>query len=91
MNIHFSFRLLNSFSTTFSSVYEKSGKTWIPHKFWEFNVYKTSCLIGFTFDFNMRQDHAGSGFEFELFGWSIEYRFYDSRHWNYEKGCWEAK
>jgi elongation factor G len=33
----------------------------------------------------------GSGFEFEFFGWSIEYRFYDCRHWNYEKGCWEAK
>jgi hypothetical protein len=39
----------------------------------------------------MRQDHAGSGLEIELLGWSIDYRFYDDRHWDYKNNCWEAK
>lgn len=87
--INLSFILSNPFSTTFSSVYEKSGKTWIPHKFWEFNVYKTSHLIDFTISYTMRQDHAGFETFIGLLGWSVEFRFYDSRHWDYENICWE--
>lgn len=39
----------------------------------------------------MRQDHAGFGFDFELFGWNIYYMFYDDRHWDYKNGCWEGE
>ena len=87
--IYLSFSLVNPFSNRYSVVYEKSGKTWNPHKFWDLTICKRSSIIGFTFDFNMRQDHAGSGLKIELFGWSIDYRFYDSRHWDYVNNCWE--
>jgi hypothetical protein len=88
--IYLSFTLSNPFSNRFTCVYEKTGKTWNPHKFWDLTICKNSSIIGFTFDFNMRQDHAGSGLEIELFGLSIEYRFYDCRHWDYKNGCWEV-
>ena len=88
--IYLSFTLSNPFSNRYSVVYEKSGKSWNPHKFWEFEIYKNSAIIGFAFDLTMRQDHAGFGFSFELFGWRVDYRFYDSRHWNDETDCWEV-
>jgi len=88
--IYLSLSLSNPFSNRYSVVYEKIGKTWNPHKFWDLRICKKSSIIGFTFDFTMRQDHAGFSLEIELFGWSIEYRFYDNRHWDYKNGCWEG-
>ena len=89
--IYLSFSFTNPFSNRFSAVYEKTGKTWNPHKFWDLSICKTSSIIGFTFDYTMRQDHAGFGFDIELFGWNIDYRFYDSRHWDYSNGRWEVE
>ena len=88
--IFLSLSLSNPFSNRYSVVYDKTGKTWNPHKFWDLSICKKSSIIGFTFDFTMRQDHAGFSLEIELFGWSIEYRFYDNRHWDYKNGCWEG-
>jgi hypothetical protein len=88
--IYLSLSLSNPFSNRYSVVYEKIGETWNPHKFWNLYICKRSSIIGFTFDFNTRQDHAGSGLEIELLGWSIEYRFYDNRHWDHQNGCWEG-
>jgi hypothetical protein len=88
--IFLSLSLSNPFSNRYSVVYEKTGKTWNPHKFWDLSICKKSSIIGFAFDFTMRQDHAGFSLEIELFGWSIEYSFYDNRHWDYENGCWEG-
>ena len=88
--IYLSFSLSNPFSNRFSVVYEKSGKTWNPHKFWDFTICKNSSIIGFCFDFTMRKDHAGFGLEFDLLGWNVEYRVYDSRHWDVEAGRWET-
>jgi len=88
--IYLSLSLSNPFSNRYSVVYVKTGKTWNPHKFWDLSIRKQSSIIGFTFDFTMRQDHAGFSLEIELFGWSIEYRFYDNRHWDYKNGCWEG-
>ena len=88
--IYLSLSLSNPFSNRYSVVYDKTGKTWNPHKFWDLSICKRSSIIGFTFDFTTRQDHAGFSLEIELFGWSIEYRFYDNRHWDYKNGCWEG-
>ena len=89
--INLSFTLSNPFSNRYTCVYEKTGKTWMPHKFWEFGIYKNSSIIGFTFDLTMRTDHAGFGIGFELFGWRVDYQFYDSRHWNDKTECWEEQ
>ena len=88
--IYLSLSLSNPFSNRYSVVYGKTGKTWNPHKFWDLSICKQSSIIGFTFDFTTRQDHAGFSLEIELFGWGIEYRFYDNRHWDYKNGCWEG-
>ena len=87
--IYFSLGLKNPFSNRFSVVYEKSGKTWNSHKFWDLTIFKDNSIIRFVFDFGIRQDHAGFGFEIGLLGWGIDYRFYDHRHWDDENNCWE--
>jgi hypothetical protein len=89
--INFAFGLANPFCNRLSLVYEKFGKTWIPHKFWEFNVYKTSCLIDFRISYIMREDHAGFETFIGLLGWSVEFKFCDSRHWDYKNNCWEGE
>lgn len=88
--INLSFNLFNPFSNRFEVVYETSGKTWNPHKFWEFNVYKDNSIIRLNFKFTIRTDHAGFGFDFDLLGYGIDFRFYDHRHWDYENNCWEV-
>ena len=88
--INFSFNLFNPFSDRFKTVFEKSGTIWMPHKFWEFNVYKDNSIIRLTFEFTIRTDHAGFVLDLALLGWSIEFRFYDSRHWDHTNNCWET-
>lgn len=34
------------------------------------------------------RDHGGIEFEFVLLGYTINFNFYDRRHWNYEEGRW---
>lgn len=45
----------------------------------------------FIFEFNIstKTDHAGLRFEFGLFGYSIQFTFYDTRHWNDEEDDYE--
>ena len=88
--IHLSFVLINPFSTQFENVYEKSGKTFIPHKFWEFGIYKDNSIFKGSFKFSIREDHAGFEFDFGLLGWDIIFMIYDNRHWDYESDCWET-
>lgn len=42
-------------------------------------------LIGVSFDWATRCDHAGVMFELNLFRHFFIINFYDSRHWNYEE------
>ena len=88
--INFSFNLFNPFSNRFKTVYAKCGKTWMPHKFWEFNVYKDNSIIRLILEFTIRTDHAGFTLEIALLGWLIEFKFYDSRHWDHTNNCWET-
>lgn len=90
--INFSFNLVNPFSdpSKFKTVYTTSSKTWNPHKFWDFSICKDSSIIRLTFDFTIKEDHAGFGFDFAILGWGIDFRFYDHRHWDYENNCWEV-
>lgn len=87
--INFYFVLSNPFSERFNVVYEKSGKTWMPHKFWEFSVQKDNSILKGWFEFSVRKDHAGLNFEFGLFGWGVNFMLYDHRHWDDENNCWE--
>ena len=37
----------------------------------------------------IRQDHAGVRIVLALLGYGVHFTFYDTRHWNYDKGRWE--
>lgn len=89
--INFYFVLSNPFSERFGVVYEKSGKTLIPHKFWEFNIHKSNSFLEVWFKFSIREDHAGLNFDFGLLGWGVNFVIYDSRHWDDENECWEQQ
>lgn len=88
--IDFYFVLSNPFSERFGVVYEKSGKTWMPHKFWEFAIHRDTSIFQCWFKFSIREDHAGLNFEFGLLGWCINFVIYDCRHWDDQNNCWET-
>jgi len=82
--IKLNFVITNPFSDRFNCVYTKPGKTWFAHKFWEFGIYETDDIIGLNFSMKVREDHPGFHFYCSLFGWGIDFHFYDHRHWNAE-------
>ena len=72
----------------------ESIKTWVgdtpwKHKHWEVQTMKVPELFRIEFNWTVREDHAGVNLELGLFGYQIDFSFYDSRHWDYEKNCWE--
>jgi len=83
--ISFSFNLRNPFSDRWDNIYNRSaviGK----HKAVEFEVYRDTTIIGLSFRWTIRQDHAGMNLELGLFGYTVSAQYYDTRHWNDEKG-----
>jgi hypothetical protein len=40
-------------------------------------------------NWTIRQSHAGLDLELGLFGYNIHFKFYDSRHWDFEKVRYE--
>lgn len=89
--IYLGFELSNPFIDRYSCVYEKTGKTWNPNKFWDLTIVKNSSIIGFTFSWTIREDHAGISFDISLFGWNLDFHFYDQRHWNHESNWWHLQ
>lgn len=59
------------------------------HKFWEIQCYQSSDLLDFFLRATCKQSHAGIEIGFGIFGFNIEFRIYDNRHWNKEKKGWE--
>lgn len=52
--------------------------------------YSNEYLFRFEFKFAPRgEDHAGAMFLVNIFGWEIEIRIYDSRHWDYKNESWK--
>ena len=49
-------------------------------------------LFSFEFDCKLTgKDHAGIRLKLNFCGLELEIHFYDSRHWDYKKKCWEEK
>jgi hypothetical protein len=64
-------------------------KTWkiSKHKSLEIQLSKAgNTLIGGSFDWHTRRDHAGVMLELNLLRHFFIINFYDNRHWNDEKG-----
>lgn len=86
--ISFNFNIDNPFVDRWNTLFCKSGLL-TQHKAWEFNGYKTHHLINSGFNLTTKGDHAGIQFELGVFGYSIEFQIYDTRHWDYENNQWE--
>jgi len=87
--IHISFRLDNPWSKSFDNLWNRSGMI-TQNKAWEAELLQTQQLIGFQLSFTVRRDHAGLDLEVGLFGYSISFKIYDTRHWDYQNACWEV-
>ena len=49
-------------------------------------------LLSFEFDCNLKgKDHAGIRLKVNIGSLELTISFYDSRHWDYKKKCWEEK
>jgi len=91
--IYFNFRLENPWSKQREEV-DYFYKTWHLYKTKylevEINRYGINPLFNFVLDLCWRgQDHAGPSIEIALFGFWINLKMYDSRHWNYDENRWE--
>ena len=87
--IHISFGLSNPWGNAFDNLWNKSGML-TRHKAWEAEILQTRELIGFEIGYTMRQDHAGLNLDLSLFGYSISFQIYDTRHWDYVLNKWET-
>jgi hypothetical protein len=86
INIHFI--IDNPWSERWNTIWYKNGLL-AKHKAWEFNGYRTHHLIDLECRLTFKGDHAGLNVLFGLFGYSVEFSVYDTRHWDYEKDCWK--
>ena len=87
--ININFLISNQYSNRWGSVWSKSGKP-KNHKAWELAFYKTNKFIEVCFCLNFNCDHAGLQTNFSLFGYTVEYSLYDTRHWDYDNDKWEV-
>lgn len=86
---HLQFHIVNPWSHRFHHVFSRHGKTPFKNKYWEFEVLKTSDIVDFRVTLTHRQSHAGFDLSIGLLGYTIEFNFYDCRHWDFEKNQWE--
>jgi hypothetical protein len=86
--IYFNINFRNPWGKDFNNLWNKSGSTPFKNKFWEVQVIENDNWLRLEFGFTIRQDHAGVNLELGLFGYEVHFTFYDSRHWDYENGCW---
>jgi hypothetical protein len=87
--ISFNFNLRNPWGDRFSNLWWRSFKTPFKNKFIELEVYKDSSILSVNFNWSIGQSHAGLDIEAGLFGYCLHFNFYDCRHWDYEKDCYE--
>jgi len=87
--IYFNINIRNPFwGDRWESLKHWSCKEPKNHKSWEIQTMKDSELFRIEFDWTARQDHAGVRLELGLFGYKINFSYYDTRHWHPEKDRW---
>ena len=87
--IYLSFGLSNPWGRPFDNLWNRSGLI-TNYMAWEVELCVVKTLIGFEINYTRRQDHAGLTVELTLFGRSISFQIYDTRHWNHKTGTWEV-
>lgn len=61
------------------------------HKCLEINLhhYGSDDLFNFDISLRFKGDHPGFFFFFGLFGYCFDFSFYDGRHWDNDRDCFE--
>jgi hypothetical protein len=87
-NLTIGYRVRKNFYKDF---YEKS-KQISKNKNLEISIYRDFHYF-FRFSFGLSfygHDHAGPRFEFSSLGFNIDFKIYDSRHWDYVTNNWKV-
>jgi len=87
--ITLSCNIRNPFSHKFVNLWSRCFKTPAEHKFVELEFYRDSSLLSFTFNWTVRQSHAGLNLELGIASFCVNFTFYDNRHWNQTAGRYE--
>lgn len=82
------FQITNPWSNKFENIRIWSGSTFIRNKCWEFQIYRSSDIINITADLTARTDHAGFHVTIGILGYTAEFNFYDTRHWDNKRNRW---
>lgn len=88
--ISFNFNIRNPWSERFKNIWCRSFKTPFKTKFIELEIYKDSSILSVNGNWTIRQSHAGLDIELGLLGYCFNFKFYDSRHWDYENNRYET-
>ncbi len=86
--ISLNFNLRNPWSNTFENLLCRSYSTPFKNKFIELEITRDFTLVSFRFNWTVRQSHAGLDLELGVFGYNVNFQFYDVRHWDSENGRW---
>lgn len=88
--LRFSFAVKNPWAKdVHCKVFERSGVLYGNKHFETEHYYSNYNLFYFLLDLSWRgEDHAGPEVELTLFGFSMRYKIYDARHWDYSMGTW---
>jgi hypothetical protein len=86
--INLRFSIENPRWNRFASIWCNGGPTLFANKFWEVQVMKSDDIVAFDLRITTRTDHAGIDLWLGLLGYAVNLKFYDNRHWDYEKDIW---
>ena len=84
--INFSFALINPWGKRWENVWCRVYNTPFKNKFLELEFIKDTTVVSIAFHLSTRQSHGGLSMELGLLGYSVNFNFYDNRHWNYDEG-----
>jgi len=85
--IYFGFNIANPWSKRWEHTWNYIANPF-KHKYLELELFKDNTIASFSFRWAIRQDHAGLMIDFGLLGYSVNFNFYDNRHWNSKEGRW---
>lgn len=74
----------------FENIRVWAGSTPVKHKFWELQVMKSDDIVAVDIRLTTRQDHAGLDIWLGFAGYAVNFKVYDSRHWDYDNKSWEV-
>ena len=89
--VRFNLSIINPWcSGNVKNIYHADGNI-TKNKGWEFQIYRYAPeLLSIEFRIKHRCDHAGILIGFGLFGYTVEFSFYDGRHWDDTNNCYEV-